>query len=253
MSARVYVGIMLLACLPSSASAQHHHHHHHHHHYGHHHYHGSYYGNSNWNYVVPNTQYYSGAYYVQGNSYYYTPSPVVYANAAQPAYSGYGVAPAQQSFAQQSFAQQSVALQYGGFSYCNDLTGRLEAQLNLLCLELHYNYQHNPDFAQTYREAYSLLQQARQMHALDHQGQRDAIRQAVTSVDQQYHHIQSDIANWTRQNNRHLPPGDALQKAANGEAILHHLCYDVGIQPHVPGARLPNVELAPAPGPTPGT
>lgn len=234
MSARFCTLLMLLVVLPSTASAQHHHHHHHHLH--HQHYHGSYYGYSNWNYVVPQMSSYAGAYYVQGNGYYYTPTQVAYAGGIQQGYSAPPV-------------QQSIELQYGGFSYCNDLTGRLEAQLNLLCLELHYNYQHNPDFNHTYREAYDLLQLAKQLHVLDHQGQREAIRQAVTSVDQQYHHIQDDIASWTRQNRRHLPPGDALQKAANGEAILHHLCYDVGVKPHEPGMRANVVEEAPRPGP----
>jgi hypothetical protein len=223
--------------LPSVVLGQHHHHHNHHHH----HHHGSHYGYSNWNYVVPHTNQHRGAYYVQGNSYYYTSSPIVYAGAMQP---GYAPPP----------VQQQAQLQYGGFGYCNDLTGRLEAQINLLCLELYYNYQHNPDFDQTYREVYDLLQFSRQMHALDHQGQREAIRQSVTQFDQQYHHIQQDIAPWTRQNNRHLPPGDAVQKASTAEALLHHLCYDVGIQPHQPQQAQPQPfqggpEQAPPPRP----
>lgn len=234
MSARMYIGLAILAALPSSAMAQHRHHHHRHHHH-----HGSNYGYSNWNYVVPHTHQYRGAYYTQGNSSYYTQSPIVYAGVTQ---AGYVPPP----------VQQPQQLQFGGFSYCNDLTGRLEAQLNLLCLELHYNYQHNPDFAHTYREAYNLLQLAKQLHALDHQGQREAIRQAVTDLDQQYHHVQQDIASWTRQDRRHIPPGDAIQKASAGEAMLHHLCFDVGVNPHDAQPMPPRVAPTPEPGPTPG-
>lgn len=226
---RICLAATFLALLPSAVSAQHHHHHHHH---------GSHYGHTNWNYVVPHSHHHHGAYYVQGNSYYYTPSPVVYVDASQyPTH----VHPS---------VQQPMALQYGGFSRCDDLTGRLEAQLNLLCLELHYNYQHNQDFAHTYREAYELLQIARQLHALDHEGQRQAIQESVTTLDQKFHHVQEDIAQWMRRPNRHLPPGDANQKGSTAEALLHHLCFDIGVKPHEdeavppPGAN----EAPPAPG-----
>lgn len=229
MSVRSCFCVALLMLLPATVSAQHHHHHHH----AHHHHHGSHYGYSNWTYVVPQSQQYSGAYYVQGNGFYYTPSAITYRGATQPGYA----APA---------IQQSIPLQFGGFNRCDDLTGRLESQINILCLELYYNYQHNPDFQQTYREAYGLLQLARELHALDHQGQRQAIQELVTILDQQYHHVQQDILPWTRQPYRHIPPGGAAEKAATGEALLHHLCFVAGVQPHT-NAPVLGVEQAPIP------
>lgn len=227
MSARFCIGFALLAVLPSVALAQHRHHHHHHH--------GSHYGHSNWNYVVPHSHHHHGAYYVQGNSYYYTPTPVAYVDASQTNY----VPPP---------VQQPVPLQFGGFGRCDDLTGRLEAQMNLLCNELHSNYRHNPDFAHTYREAYDLLQLAKRLHALDHAGERQAIQESVTSFDQQFHHVQEDISQWTRQNHRHWPPGDAIHKGSTAEALLHHLCFDVGVKPHEEEAP-PAPEGSPPPPP----
>lgn len=194
----------------------------------------SHYGHSNWNYVVPQTHHHHGAYYVQGNTSYYTPTPVTYVDASQTNY----VPPP---------VQQPVSLQFGGFGRCNDLTGRLEAQLNLLCLELHYNYQNNPDFAHTYREAFELLLIAKRLHALDHVGQRQEIRDSVTSLDQKFHHTLDDVSKWTRQPNRHLPPGDAMQKGSTAEALLHHLCFDVGVKPHEEAAA-PGGPPAPGPG-----
>lgn len=234
MSRRICIAFaFLLAGFPSFASAQHHHHHRHHHH-------GSHYGHANWNYVVPHSHHHHGGYYVQGSSYYYTPSQIAYLGVSQSNY-----VPPQ--------VQQPVPLQFGGFDRCDDLTGRLETQLNLFCLELHYNYQHNPDFAHTYREAYDLLQIARRLHALDHAGERQAIQQSVTSLDQQFHHVQEDIFPWTRQLNRHLPPGDAIQKASTAEALLHHLCFVVGVKPHEePAAGPPGPPGAPPPSVAPG-
>lgn len=233
-------GVALLATLtPGMVQAQHHHHGHHHpvHH------HGSHYGHSNWSYVVPHAHHHHGAYYVSNNAYYYTPSPVVRVVPTQTA----SIVPVQ-------VVQQPVQLQFGGFARCDDLAGRLETELNRLCLDLHYNYRHNQGFAHTYREAYEVLQLARQIHAKEHQGDREFIRRAVGSLDEQFHHIQEEIAAWSRQPVRPIGTGDALEEVSAAEAALHHLCFDVGIKPHDTGDEqapppAAGEELAPPPAP----
>ena len=130
---------VLLVCavlvMPSLAIAQHHHHHKTYHH-------GSNWGHSNWSYVIPSHSHYGnqhhGSYYVTGKNYYYTPSSVTYSTSMN-------VAPAP--------PRDPVQLQFGGFSRCEDLSGRLESEVNNFCLDLHYNYQHNPGFGESYREA----------------------------------------------------------------------------------------------------
>jgi len=137
---------------------------------------------------------------------------------------------------------QPVQLQFGDFSRCEDLAGRLETEAYRLCPDMLYNYQHNPVFQETYREAYSLLESAKYLHAKQHQGDRDSIRHHVTQMDGLLHHVQEELRPWSRQNTRPIGSGGVIEKSSAVEAILHHLCYDVGIEPH--GADEP----APAPG-----
>lgn len=195
----------------------------HHHHHGRHatvHHHGSHYGHSNWAYVVPHSHHGHGAYYVANDAYYYTPTPVV------------RVIPSQTASIAPPVVQQPIQLQYGGFARCDDLAGRLERELNRLCLDLHYNYRQNQGFAHTYRDAYEVLQIAKRLHAKEHQGDREAISQTVARLDEQFHHVQQEITNWSRQPIRPIGTGDVLEKASATEALLHHLCFDVGVKPH---------------------
>ena len=212
------------------------------------HHHGSHFGHSNWNYVVPHhdVHHHSGSYYVQDNGYYYTPTPVVrMAPASMRTAELHPVHPVQ-------VVQKPVQLQFGGYARFEDLSGRLEAEVNRLCLDMHYNYQHNPGFIEAYKEAYSLLASAKFVHAKEHQGDRDAIRHHVTQMDQLMHHVLEEIRPWSRNHARQIASGGVIEKSSAVEAILHHLCYDVGIEPHgadepapAPGAA---EEQAPAPG-----
>lgn len=216
------------------------------HHNGHHdviHHHGSHFGHQDWNYVVPHhdAHHHSGAYYVQNQSYYYTPTPIVRVAATQTAL-----------LPQVQVVQKPVQLQFGGYARFEDLSGRLESEVNRLCLDMHYNYQHNPGFAEAYREAYALLESARFVHAKEHQNDRDAIRHHVTQMDQLMHHVLEEIRPWSRQHVRQIASGGVIEKSSAVEAILHHLCFDVGVEPHgddepapAPGAA---EEQAPAPG-----
>jgi hypothetical protein len=227
--------VALVVSAPGLALAQHHHGHHHHHH-------GSHFGHGNWSYVVPHNHHHHhhGAYYTANNAYYYTPTPIVRVVSSQPV--------------QIPVVQQPVQIQYGGFARCDDLSGRLETALNELCLDLHYNYQHNAGYAHTYREAYETLQHAKYIHAKEHQGDREAIRGTVGKLDEQFHHVQEELAQWTRQVRRPIGTGEVMQKVSAAEAVMHHLCYDVGIKPHdTEGEQAPppagGIEQAPPPAP----
>jgi hypothetical protein len=209
------------------------------------HHHGRHFGHNNWNYVVPHhdAHHHNGSYYVQDNSYYYTPTPVV------------RVAPTTIQTAELypvQVVQKPVQLQFGGYARFEDLSGRLEVEINRLCLDMHYNYQHNPGFAEAYRDAYALLESAKFVHAKEHQGDRDAIRHHVTQMDQLMHHVLEGIRPWSRHHSRQVASGGVIEKSSAVEAILHHLCYDVGVEPHGDDepAPAPNAveEQAPAPG-----
>ncbi len=209
------------------------------------HHHGRHFGQSNWNYVVPqqSSHHFHGSYYVQNNGYYYTPTPVVRVTSN---FQTAQLPPVQQ------VVQQPVQLEFGGYARFEDLSGRLEIEVNRLCLDMFYNYRHNPGFDESYREAFALLEACKYVHAKEHQGDRSAIRDQVVQMDQLMHHVQEDIVQWSRQHIRQVASGGVIEKSGAVEAILHHLCYDVGIEPHGADepAPAPNVgeEQAPAPG-----
>jgi len=177
--------------------------------------HGSRYGHNDWRFVVPNRHNYGGAYFSIGKLHFYTPSPIV------PARPGVTVQ-----------VQKPVELRFGGFQRHNDLGARLVNDANALCLDMYYNYRNNPGFAHVYREAYDILQAAKFVHAKEHQGDHNAIRDQAVKMDRLYHHIQEQVANWTPTGNRRVGNDDFFEKIANVEAIIHHLCWEVGVQPH---------------------
>ena len=215
---------------------------------GHHnviHHHGRHFGHNDWNYVVPHydAHHHRGSYYVQNQTHYYTPTPVIRVSSAS--FQSAQLPPVQ-------IVQEPVELQFGGYARFEDLSGRLETEVNRLCLDMFYNYQHNPGFAEAYREAYSLLESAKFVHAKEHQEDRDAIRHHVTQMDQLMHHVLEEIQPWSRRHARQIASGGVIEKSSAVEAVLHHLCYDVGVEPHGADepAPAPNTdeEQAPAPG-----
>lgn len=224
------VAVMILA--GNMALAQHHHGGHHAQHVPIHH--GIHYGHQNWNYVVPHRPTYVGAYYSVGHTHYYTPSQItplvsVVNNPAAPP-------PAVIE------PQRPVELAFGGFSKYQDLAGRLAFEANAMCLDMHYNYKHNKNFAEVYGEAYGVLQAAKYLLGQEHQGDRQIIGRRMAEADKLFHHVQDEMRAWTRQPAKQVG-GDGLpEKIAAVEAVMHHLCFDAGVKPHQQA-----VEAAPAP------
>ena len=120
---------------------------------------------------------------------------------------------------------------FGAFSHVDDLASRLEALTNQFCLDLYYNYSHNPGFRTTYREAYQLLQVAKYIHAAEHHHNRAAIQQQLGGMDQLFHHLQDDVRGWTRHHYRQIGRLGIITKMRRIESTLHHLMNDVGVAP----------------------
>jgi len=203
--------------------------------------HGSRYGRADWTFVVPARNNYVGAYFTIGKVHFYTPSPIVpvapiVGNASRP--------PVVE-------VQKPVELKFGGFNRHHDLAQRLVYEANAMCLDMHYNYRNNPDFNHAYREAYDILQTAKFIHAKEHQGDHQAIRERMVAADRLFHHVDDQLRRWVPGGNRRIGNDQLPEKIANVEAIIHHLCYEVGIQPHGQPAAPPPVnpnEQAPPPG-----
>jgi hypothetical protein len=139
---------------------------------------------------------------------------------------------------------------FGAFSHCKDLANRLDLLANELCLDLHYNYPHNRGFKETYREAYAILQLAKFVQGSDLPSNRDKLRESLQGLDRQFHHVQVDVKGWSRIHARQIGSLGIIEKTDQLESIIHHLLYDVGIEPQHDGPHVttPGVrEEAPPP------
>ncbi len=172
-----------------------------------------------YNYVVPSSQQYQGTYYTHDNQrYYYEAQPVA-------------VRPGIQVAERPPQPIQPVAVEFGGFSHVDDLAARLDALANEFCLDLHYNYRHNPGFAETYGEAYQILQAAKYAHGNEHNGDRQALARAITEMDPLFHHVEEDVTDWSRDHHRQIGNLGIIDKMQQIENLIHHLLYDVGVKP----------------------
>lgn len=159
---------------------------------------------------------YPGSYYVVDNNYYYYPQTVstdtTYYESTQP-----------------------VQLVFGGFGYVDDLSGRLAFYLNELCVDLHHNYSHNPNFNETYRGAYELLQTAKYIHDNQSVLPREEIVAQVTGMEGYLYYLYDELSTWTRVERQTVGTLGLQSRLDLIEATLQHLMYDVGIKPETVG------------------
>jgi hypothetical protein len=186
-----------------------------------------------WSYYVPTLPSYSGQYYVEKGHEYYMP--------ASPQGSGVHV------------VAKPAIVEFGGFARYQDLSGRLETLSNELLVDLHHNYNHNPGFKETYREAYQLLEVAKYVHAADHNRDGAEMREKLAQMDPLFHHLQSDVQGWSRIHSKQVGTLGVAAKLEMIEATLHHLMHDVGVPENAVAAPQPVksqplvVEQAPPP------
>ena len=172
-----------------------------------------------YNYVVPPTQQQHGTYYTHENQRYYYEAPRV------------AYRPGVQVAERPPEPIRPSAVEFGGFSHVDDLASRLETMANDLCLDLHYNYRHNPGFDETYGEAYQIMEAAQYAHGKEHNGDRQALARAITQMDPLFHHVEEDVTGWSRDHHRQIGQLGIIDKMQQMENLIHHLLYDAGIKP----------------------
>ena len=138
-------------------------------------------------------------------------------------------------------APNPQSIPFGGFSNVGQLAARLEILMNELCLDLYYNYSHNPGFRETYAEAYSLYRTAKFIHDSEQSYDRTSVQRSLVGVDALFQHVQSDVQGWTRIPRRQIGTLGIIAKINLAEETLRHLMIDVGVQ------CLPVLEEPPAP------
>ncbi len=190
---------------------------------------------NDYRYVVPATPHHGSFYNYEDRHYYAPPAPVVVIGQPPPP------------------PPRPAPIEFGAFKHYESLADRLETLMNQFCLDLHYNYPHNRNYAETYREAYQLLQAAKYVHGSEHRGDRDAIRKSGASIDNLFHHMQGVVRDWTRVETRPVGSYSLLAKTEELQALIHHLMYDIGVKPdhdrdeQAPPPRAPRGEVAPPP------
>ena len=189
---------------------------------------------SDWHYVVPHyDNHYHGTYYSDTGVNYYVPRTYV----TQPG---------------EYVAAKPIQIEFGGYAYVDDLSGRLERQVNQLCLDLYYNYRQNSSYRETYREAYQLLETVKYIHQKEHQRDRAEVTRRVNDLDKQFHHLQDEVSRWSRQPLRQIGDGGLQNKLETVEATLHHLANDVGVKgAHEEGSTSSSEATETAPPPEP--
>ena len=130
---------------------------------------------------------------------------------------------------------------FGECRHVDELAHRLEVLMNELCLDLVYNYSHNPEFRETYAEAYSLYLMARSIHASEHNFDREGARRQLAGADALLRHICDDVRGWTRIPRRQIGLLGINAKMQQAEDTLCHLMEDIGV------AATPGLEVPPTP------
>ena len=169
-------------------------------------------------YIVPHHGNHHDTYHYHGGRYYYTPRTA--------------------SVGTTRVVSKPVVVQFGSFSHVDDLASRLEELTNQFLLDLHYNYQHNHGFRETYAEGYQLMQVAKFIHDAEHAHDRAAIRSKLNGMDALFHHLQDDVRGWSRIHHRQIGQLGILSKMDMIESTLHHLMNDVGVEQAPPPAAV---------------
>ncbi len=180
-------------------------------------------------YVVPPTARY-GAYFNYEKEYYYAPPSKPGQNQHLP----------------------PVATKFGAAQHSAELSERIEALANELCLDLESNYRHNPGFKEIYGRANAFLTTAQFIHNKEHREDRPAIQKAVLRLDELLERIQVEVEQLQRRESRQIGQMQFFARIEELQALVHHLMYDQGLrvnhgptdEPHGPppdrrGPRVP--------------
>jgi hypothetical protein len=124
---------------------------------------------------------------------------------------------------------------FGGREHLTELANDVYEKANSVCWEMNNRYKHNRDFDATYREAYKILQDAKNIRKLISEGyyrQRhtsDEIERDLKDLDRLFHHIEEDIADWRPSVAPRRRPGEPLPVRMDRlEESLHGLMVDYG-------------------------
>ncbi|MGZ0165229.1 MAG: hypothetical protein ACKVII_15000 [Planctomycetales bacterium] len=130
---------------------------------------------------------------------------------------------------------------FGARRHVDTLADRLRWEANAICWEMHDDYQHEREFRETYREMYTLLQDAIHIHDLAHDDahrgtdNEEHIAEDLHHMDKLFHHVEEDIEHWSSRNRYHSH--DLAYRMERFEITLHHLMNDYGVRSKLPAPK----------------
>lgn len=142
---------------------------------------------------------------------------------------------------------------FGGCVHVDEFAVRLQVIMHELCMDMYFNYSHNPGFRESYADAYSLYQLAKGIHDSAHLRNYDSMRAQLAGADVIFHRLESYIQGWTRMPRRQVGTLGMITKMGMAEDTLHMLMKDLGVvsnpfpqEPPTPGQiGLPGVPASP--------
>jgi hypothetical protein len=129
-----------------------------------------------------------------------------------------------------------VTYKFGAKVHVQRLAHEMYDMTNSICWEMHKYYRDNPGFRTTYREAWQMSQDAKEIEDLARRNYHrspqkdDRIANRLADLDELFHHIESDVRRWRPSTREAYRGGDLKAKMDQCEDILHHLMDDYGIK-----------------------
>lgn len=167
-----------------------------------------------------------------------------------------GVQSSNAAFADSDRMNDRYRSSFGDRHHVDTLADRMQREANSICWEMYNNYRHERGFRETYREMYTILEDAIHIHDLAHDdahrhgNNEDHIAEDLHDIDRLFHHVEDDIRHWTSRNRYHSH--DLTYRMERLESTLHHLMDDYGVRSKRPAPRpngpgSPPVPVLPAP------
>lgn len=186
-----------------------------------------------------------GVFYRNNDQYYFYPAQRLYSGIRQTG----GTVYSNQNYSSNSNyttrgtidRSAAVPVEFGGYQFVSDLAPAFAPVANELALELHYNYRNNPNFNQVYRDAYSVLTEARALEQAQQRGDREQVQQHLIAANRNLNQVMTATENWQRSHQKQIGEAGLETKLQMTADMLNHMMYDIGIrQEQVAGQDVTN-------------
>ena len=143
-----------------------------------------------------------------------------------------GIFSAHATMAQSQSRRDDRDFEFGKRRHMVKLSDELYSSANALCWEIHRNYNNNTGYQKSYRKAYQLLQDSKNIRELAKGNRRfirkdDELEQDLRNSDRLFHELEREVAGWRPDSRRRS--GSLPSDLDRYEEALHHMMRDYGV------------------------